>query len=355
MTRSKLYAFGLLLALVLLGHGLILSWLSERTQQMKPLIPMADPMLTRIIELARPALPVQRPNSRSVGPVVKSAVAVLPPAAGVTLAGMPGDPVGPDLVESATVALEQSEPAAPVVEARSAFVADDVPAFDSWPADTRVSYALKGFYRGALYGSANVQWQREQSRYQVRLDLNLALLLRYSMISQGEVGAESLSPGVYEERFPWELRRMVFEAGSVRFDNGVQLPQPPAVQDTVSQFVELSHRFSSGREVLKVGGEVMVWLARPQGLALWTYDVVEEEILQTSELGAVPAYHLRPRPITNPTGVISAELWFAPSLQYLPVRVRIALGADNFVDLLVERVEQGAAPVAVSGNWRDGP
>jgi hypothetical protein len=116
------------------------------------------------------------------------------------------------------------------------------------------------------------------------------------------------------------------------------------LQDTASQFVELSHRFSSGREELKVGAQVQLWLARPQGMALWTYDVIAQETLETPELGAVQAFHLRPRPIDKPKGVITAELWFAPALQYLPVQIRIALGGANFVNLLVERIEQGAAP-----------
>jgi hypothetical protein len=79
-------------------------------------------------------------------------------------------------------------------------------------------------------------------------------------------------------------------------------------------------------------------------MALWTYDVVAEDTLQTPELGPVQAFHLRPRPISNPRGVITAELWFAPALQYLPVRVRISLGSENFVDLMVERIEQADAP-----------
>jgi hypothetical protein len=79
-------------------------------------------------------------------------------------------------------------------------------------------------------------------------------------------------------------------------------------------------------------------------MALWIYDVIEEDTLQMPELGPVPAFHLQPRPIADPRGAITAEIWFAPSLQYLPVRVRISLGAGNFVDLMVERIEQGAAP-----------
>ena len=144
-------------------------------------------------------------------------------------------------------------------------------------------------------------------------------------------------------------RRMSFDSGYVRSIDGNSVPQilTPRLplQDTASQFVELSHRFASGREKLAVGSQVRFWLARPQGTSLWTYDVVGEDTLQSPELGPVQAFHLRPRPIANPAGEITAEIWFAPSLQYLPVRVRIALGGDNFIDLLAERIEQGAPPV----------
>ena len=34
------------------------------------------------------------------------------------------------------------------------------------------------------------------------------------------------------------------------------------------------------------------------------------------------------------------EMWFAPSLQYLPVRVRLNLDEQNYVDLIVDKIEQ---------------
>ena len=82
------------------------------------------------------------------------------------------------------------------------------------------------------------------------------------------------------------------------------------------------------------------WLARPGGVDQWTYDVVGEETIQLPRLGAVRAVHLKPRPLAKPRGPITAEMWFAPSLQYLPVRIRLTSGPDTFVDLMVETIEQ---------------
>ena len=33
-------------------------------------------------------------------------------------------------------------------------------------------------------------------------------------------------------------------------------------------------------------------------------------------------------------------MWFAPALQYLPVRIRVNMGTEAHVDLLVETIEQ---------------
>jgi hypothetical protein len=127
---------------------------------------------------------------------------------------------------------------------------------------------------------------------------------------------------------------------SVTFNDGRTAPRPQGVQDTASQFVELSHRFATGQDILQVGRSVSFWMARPGAVDLWTYDIVEREMLQTRAFGPIEAFRLKPRPIANPRGNITAEMWFAPSLQYLPVRIRVNMGESTYVDLLVEKIEQ---------------
>ncbi|MDB5943846.1 MAG: hypothetical protein JWQ13_3412 [Ramlibacter sp.] len=209
---------------------------------------------------------------------------------------------------------------------------------DSWPADTRLNYRLTGYYRGELHGDARVQWQREGARYQTRIDIDLGVV-GLVMTSQGEVTEQGLAPGAYEETRAGKRRSATLKDKQVVLSDGTQVPRPHGVQDTASQFVELSHRFASGQVPLEVGRSVSFWMARPGGVDLWTYDVAGREVLQTPQLGAVEVFHLKPRPIANPRGNITAEMWFAPSLQYLPVRIRVSLG-DAHVDLTVEKIEQ---------------
>ena len=98
--------------------------------------------------------------------------------------------------------------------------------------------------------------------------------------------------------------------------------------------------FASGQQPLAVGEAVRFWMARPGAVDEWIYDVVERVPLQTPTLGVLEAFHLKPRPIANPRGNITAEMWFAPALQYLPVRIRINQGSEIHLDLLVDRIEQ---------------
>jgi hypothetical protein len=94
-----------------------------------------------------------------------------------------------------------------------------------------------------------------------------------------------------------------------------------------------------------VGNAIMMPLALPRRMDRWIYDVLGQEQLWTP-LGAIDTFHLKPRRADDrPRGELSAEAWFAPTLMYLPVRIRIQQDADTFVDLMLESAPlQAAAP-----------
>ena len=59
-------------------------------------------------------------------------------------------------------------------------------------------------------------------------------------------------------------------------------------------------------------------------------------------VGEVAAVRVRPRREPRPGGDLTAEIWVAPTLQNLPVRILIRQDAQTFVDLLLERLPQQA-------------
>lgn len=254
--------------------------------------------------------------------------------------------------------------ALPTGTAASADAAASLAQLGAWPSDTRLTYELGGYFRGELHGDAQVQWTRPvvadgaaaveattattlataSDRYQVRINLGIGPIST-QFTSQGRIRATGLVPEAYEEQLPNGRRRSVtMDAQSAILQDGRRLPRPAGaqelVQDTASQFVELGQRFTSGRARLVAGETVRVWLARPAGLDEWVYDIGPAETIDLPKIGPVLAHGLTPRPIANQRGTITAQMWFAPSLQNLPVRIKVTLNNETHVDLRVKKIEQ---------------
>jgi hypothetical protein len=383
-----------LFALVLLAHAVALDWVDRQLAQSSSILrKMPEPMLTRLLEPQTPVAPAAAPVHAAApkGPVRPAVISIARqtkaprPKRAASAAAEPPPPAPIEHLPAPTVA--ENEPAAepapastlttapaggeiagttPAGTATTAGAADSTSAttttttataaqaaasgpagpsqglgLDGWPVDTRLSYRLGGLFRhGELHGNARVQWQRIGERYQTRVDIDITLLVSLTMTSQGEVTPQGLKPEAYEELRRGGPRTARMTEDSVVLGDGRRFPRPPGVQDTASQFVELSHRFSSGQDRLEVGRTVSVWMARPGGVDLWTYDIVGLDRLRTPDFGTVEAFHLIPRPIENARGNITAEIWFAPSLQYLPVRIKVNMGEETYVDLMVQKIEQ---------------
>jgi hypothetical protein len=388
VTRPARRRWIALAVLVLLLHLLGIDWVGRQLQQSMLLPKMAEPMFTRLLHQQAPPeivaaapLPVEaaapRPQVRSIPPAraprparaASEPVAAAEPtpepavppeaAAAAAAASEAAAPVDLAAAAAAPASAAASQPPAasaapqraasdsvPTVAAAAAASAPVIPSGpglgpDGWPVDTRLNYRLGGNYRGQLHGSARVQWLRQAQRYETRIDIDITLLASLSITSQGTVTPRGLKPEVYEELRRNGVRRAEIKGDDVLLGNGKVVPRPDGVQDAASQFVELAHRFASGEDRLEVGRNVTLWLARPGGVDRWTYDIVGRDTLQTPQLGAIDAFHLKPRPLDRPRGNITAEIWFAPSLQYLPVRIRIDMdGKDTYLDLMVLNIEQ---------------
>jgi hypothetical protein len=106
--------------------------------------------------------------------------------------------------------------------------------------------------------------------------------------------------------------------------------------------VQLTWLFTTQPQRLKVGSSVEMPLAISKRLDRWTYDVVAEEPLQFP-FGEVATFHLKPRREAG-GGDLTPEIWVAPTLQSLPVRIRLTDGNGNWVDLTLEKPPLQAVP-----------
>lgn len=260
-----------------------------------------------------------------VSPV--QAVASTPPAA--------SEPLG---AASAVTATASAEATSAAVAAAPASAAASAPLAFDWPPSTRLLYTLTGWFRGELHGRAQVDWLRQGERYQVRLTVGVPGMLERRMLSEGLLTSGGLSPRRYDQETDVVLagtRRetMRFEPDTVQLVNGKTVPSLPGVQDTASQFVQMTWRFLTRPQDVQVGAVVELPLALPRRVGLWTYDVVQEAPLSLPFDPQVPTFHLKPRPDGRRPNELAAEMWVAPGLQYLPVRIIIRQDAQSYLQL----------------------
>jgi hypothetical protein len=290
--------------------------------------------------------PVQAAARRAALAAIEPAV----PAASAAALGAselsPLAELAPELMNPVPSPMPVEVAAAAVSPAASTAVAADATAFD-WPPSTRLSYRVVGDVQGPVEGQARVEWLRQGLRYQVHLDLSVALLASRRISSDGLITPAGLAPRRYDEETRIVLReprRVVIDLGEeqVRLADGRVLLRPEGVQDSASQFVQMTWLFNARPELLQPGQSVSFPLALPRRVDTWTYDILASQPVATPA-GLLPAVHVKPRREAG-GGDLTVEFWVAPSLQYLPVRLAIRQGRGITLELLLERLPEQAAP-----------
>lgn len=348
-----------------------------RVAYVRELAPTDTPRAPSVPAMAPP--PVRSPAAPRAAAAPAPAASAAAPLPSVDVdpePGLPGDgaalaeatvvPPQADAAPTTTTAVlpappAESAPSAGPLPALAGDAPPDAPAFE-WPASTRLSYRLSGQYRGEVNGSAQVEWVLAAPRYQVNLDVTVGLpiapLFTRQMRSDGRLSAAGLHPERYDE-----ISQLVFRGrrqASVQIgESGVLLANgqrwtPPAeaasdapspgtpVQDSASQFVQLSYLFTVHPERLRPGQTVAFPLALPRRVEPWVYEVVAAQTLYT-DFGPLETFHVRPRRGTPRGNDLLAEAWFSPQLAYLPVRIRIEQDADTYIDMVIDRKPELAA------------
>lgn len=217
---------------------------------------------------------------------------------------------------------------------------------------TRLRYAVVGHYQGPVHGDAEVEWLRQGARYQVRLRVGIgprvAPFGQRRSVSEGRLTPAGIAPQRYDEETQtlWRTGRRTtvrIDGGEATLADGRTVFAPVGTQDSASQFVHLTWLLLTGREPARAGHVIPVPLALPLGVSTWRYENQGEVALDTA-LGRISAWHLRPLP-PYPAGALAAQVWLAPSYQYLPVQIRIEQGEGVWLTLtLAEPPVQEAPP-----------
>lgn len=351
-------AVAVLVAAVAALHLLVTHLVSQRMADLAALADMPHRLevtYVRELELAPPpavapvvAPPPKAPPHPAAAPLPARPASAPPVAEETASAPAAAPPVAEPTPDTTPVA---EAPAASAVAADAASADPAAPAAEGeafqWPVSTRLTYALTGNYRGEVNGDAQVEWVRVGTRYQVHIDIGVGPLISRRMSSEGELVGERLLPSRYDEETRVlfrEPRRVTILLGpqEIVLANGDRLPRADGVQDSASQFIQLAALFATRPALLQPGGTIEILLALRNRVGAWTYDVLGQEEIRTP-IGLLDTVHLRPRRVMSGGTELTAEVWFAPQLRFLPVRMRVRQDEATYLDLVLAQKPEIAA------------
>lgn len=308
--------------LALLIHVVLLAWIdlpvepvASKTTILRPLIYNTPPPPPT----QAPAAPVNRPRPQRPAPLVP------PPAPMPAPSAVPVEPV-------AAAPGPAPEAPAPVVTTPPAPPAAPAPATITVPGSVRLKYTLYGELGKLPYhASGELLWAHDGREYEARMEIGAFLLGSRVQHSRGRLTSEGLQPLRFLDKVRNDrVAEFDHTLAQARFSEG----SPPAAlrpgaQDQLSVFVQLGAQIGAEPARYPAGTELNVQAIGVYGDETWRFVVGEQEELslpggtqRALRLTRLPGRGDEPR----------AEVWLAPALGWLPVRIRLSQPNGDFID-----------------------
>jgi hypothetical protein len=207
------------------------------------------------------------------------------------------------------------------------------------PVGARLRYDLQGIAKGFGYSAkAELLWQPDASQYESRLEVSHFLLGSRVQTSQGQITAEGLAPRRFGDKVRSEqAAHFQRDKGLITYSaNTPDAPLLAGTQDRLSVFIQISGLLLA--EPLRWGtGAVMNFnTTGARDSEPWAFQVAGMEQLKMpyGNLEALRLVRQEQKQYDQ-----RVELWMAPSLEHLPVRIRITQTSGDQVDLLLRSKE----------------
>lgn len=269
----------------------------------------------------------------------------------------PPMPEGPAMAEQTTqeeataappqAAASQAEPPVAAASAPAAVFGPTAPESADAPAmalaipgSVRLKYTLTGESKQMAYHAlGELLWLQDGQSYDARLEYSAFLVGSRVRTSSGKLTARGLAPTRFSDK--WRRRDLAahFERdkGEVSFSaNTPRSALLPDAQDQLSVLLQLASMLAGDPARYTTGSSITVPVVGPRDADVWTFTLQGEELLH------LPYDNLQTLKLTrNPRRPYDqkVEAWLAPSLSYLPVRVRITLANGDFVDQQLRTVD----------------
>ena len=358
-----------LTALVVLAHLLVLGASPTRLGLPADLAAaQAQTFTTRSIAAAPEVVvapPAAAPRARRPKPVVPASPSPEtlsnPPLAEVSNAQPATDLIASEALQNSEASVETTEtsaagttsmapltaaPSLPTQASSDTAVGTGVPANPKTtvvsavqlPDSVLLQYKMTGTSKGLNYqADAELGWTNADIRYEAFMKISALFLGSRSMTSAGVITPTGLAPTRFADKFRTELAAH-FEAKKGKITFSANTPDAPwleGAQDRVSVFIQLGGMLAAKPADFPPGSEITLYTVGPRDADTWTFLVEAEETLPLAGQDMATLRLVRkPRREFDQR----VEIWFAPSLGYLPVRNRITQSNGDFIDQKLSKV-----------------
>lgn len=324
----------------------------------RPLLVLTLGVLTAHWLVLRPATEAMDPAPGPAPAFVIRTVAVPAPAAQPAPQAQPPaaprdtrDPTGaraaPARPLAAVVppAARTPDPAVPVHESPAAQPASAEAPAPTGPAvvpgPVRLQYRVE-VRRGGLSLEAHsyLHWRHDGESYEARLEVSAPLLRTRTQNSTGRITAQGLAPLRFSDKGRTEeATHFERDQGKLSFStNRPDAPLLPGAQDRLSVLVQLGAVIAGAPAKYTAGTSITLQTAGTREAEPWVFIVEGEEQLVLPG-GKVEALKLTRSPRKEYD--VKVELWLAPGMDYVPVRLRLTQPNGDSVDQQWSSTDRG--------------
>ena len=208
------------------------------------------------------------------------------------------------------------------------------------PEPAILSYQVQGTVKGLNYwASGELQWLPKGQEYEARLEVGALFLGSRTQISKGALGAEGIMPTRFGDKTRSELAaHFQRDKGIISFSaNSPDAPLLKGAQDRLSVVLQISSLLAGDPGRFPNGTMLSFQTVSQREAEVWNFLVDKEETLQLP-YGELNTLKLSRKPRREFDQTI--ELWFAPALGYLPVRLRLTNANGDVVDQVLRKAEK---------------
>lgn len=213
------------------------------------------------------------------------------------------------------------------------------------PPSARLRYDVASKVKGFTFNAGGqLNWRQDGSTYEARLEISAFLLGSIVQTSTGRVSPTGLAPDRFsDKRRSEKSAEFDHTTQRIRYSNNARIdPLLAGAQDQVSISLQLAGLLNANPQYTQ-GQTISLPVSGASSSETWRFDIGPEATLN------LPAGPMLTRILTRQPrhgGDKKIQIWLAPTLENLPVRIRISESNGDFIDQSLEEIPSlsAAAP-----------